>query len=124
MFRVFLFACIFAGSLLCLTEAGGGQTSARPSPSAANGFRISGTVVDREGGQMLPNARVTIHSTEIRPAESGDPAQTVTTDEEGRFEFRGLKAGKYELLAERRGYVQQSFDQHEEFSTAIAVGPR
>jgi hypothetical protein len=45
------------------------------------------------------------------------------TGEDGQFVFAGLELGKYRLTAARRGYLTQSYQQHESFSTAIAVGP-
>lgn len=52
--------------------------------------------------------------TEIRP---------VVTTSDGRFSFTGLKPGKYSLSAAKRGFSQQAYEQHEQFSTAIVVGP-
>ncbi len=45
------------------------------------------------------------------------------TGDDGRFDFGGVPLGKYELSAAKRGYLTQSYQQHDEFSTAIAVGP-
>ena len=42
---------------------------------------------------------------------------------DGSFSFSGLRAGKYSLSASKRGYSQQTYEQHEMFSTAIVVGP-
>jgi hypothetical protein len=43
---------------------------------------------------------------------------------DGAFHFDGVRAGKYQLSAERRGFASQQYQQHEgQFSTAIAVGP-
>jgi uncharacterized surface anchored protein len=35
--------------------------------------------------------------------------RTIETDEQGRFSFGGLDAGKYRLSAERQGYLRQSY---------------
>ena len=42
---------------------------------------------------------------------------------DGRFLFSGLAPGKYTLTAQRRGYLVQSFNQHDQFATSIVVGP-
>ena len=47
--------------------------------------------------------------------------QTVT-GEDGRFAFPDLAAGKYSLAAAARGFRLQAFNQHEQFSSAVAVG--
>jgi hypothetical protein len=45
------------------------------------------------------------------------------TSEGGRFEFAGLPAGKFSLDGSRRGYISASYEQHEQYSTAIVTGP-
>jgi protocatechuate 3,4-dioxygenase beta subunit len=49
--------------------------------------------------------------------------QSITTGDDGRFQFSGLAAGKYWLAAQRRGFRRQSFEEHQGFFTGIAVGP-
>jgi hypothetical protein len=46
----------------------------------------------------------------------------VITEENGAFEFKDLPAGKFALRAARRGYLRGSYDQHDQFSTAIVTG--
>lgn len=89
-----------------------------PVPQMRNGFRITGTVVSATGGQDLAQTLITIIDTQ-RPSIT----QSMTTGADGRFHFENLAAGKYVLTGQRRGYAQQSFDEHFQFSTAIAVGP-
>lgn len=92
-------------------------TAQAPSGPASN-FRISGIVVDATSGRPLANAQLSIGAQGIR-----DSAQSAMTGEDGRFVFEGLAPGKYALFARRRGYLPQFYKQHEEFSTAIVVGP-
>jgi hypothetical protein len=87
--------------------------------SAANTFRISGKVVDARSGQALARCVVAINPERNR----GGQSLSVETADDGRFVFAGLRSGKYELSAAKRGYLTQSYQEHEEFSTAIAVGP-
>jgi hypothetical protein len=82
-------------------------------------FRISGMVVDAMNGQPLVQARVSISAQGIR-----DSGQFTLTGEDGRFVFENLAAGHYTLFARRRGYLEQSYKQHDQFSTAIIVGPQ
>lgn len=91
------------------------QTS-RKGPAGT--FQISGVVVNANSGQPLARTRVG-----LTPVNGGDAPVPVVTRSDGRFAFANLAAGKYALSALRPGFPPQSFNQHEFFSTAIAVGP-
>jgi hypothetical protein len=75
-------------------------------------------VVDARSGQALARCVV-----EITPTDNRSPALSFETGDDGRFDFGGVPLGKYELSAAKRGYLTQSYQQHEDFWTAIAVGP-
>jgi hypothetical protein len=81
-------------------------------------YRISGKVVDAHTGAALARCSV-----EIAEVKNRDQPITVTSAEDGSFVFGGLAPGKYSLTAERRGYLAQSYEEHDQYSTAIAVGP-
>ena len=100
--------------ILALALAAPGQVQ---SQSAGAHYRISGIVVNANTGQLLPKTEVTIGR-----AAGPESVQGVTTAEDGRFQFENLPAGKYWLQAQHTGFVPQRFNQHEDFSTAIAVG--
>jgi hypothetical protein len=89
-----------------------------PKPAPRPHFRISGTVVNAVGGQPL--AQVTVF---IAVPENPNDTTQVTTGEDGRFLFDNVAPGKYAMSAQRRGFTRQSFQQHELYSTAVAVGP-
>ena len=93
------------------------QHAAKPVTIAHPIFRISGTVVNAIGGQPLAQATVFI----AVPANPTDTEQ-VTTGEDGRFAFENVAPGKYAMSAQRRGFARQSYQQHELYSTAVAVG--
>ena len=114
-----LFAILVLGlALPCLSLVAVAQTSAPPSTQPAIGvFRIAGTVVNAVGGNPLARARVSIQDTRNRQA-----LQWMITAEDGRFEFRQLPTGKYSLGGAKRGFIAASYDQHEQFSTAIVTG--
>jgi hypothetical protein len=105
----------FIGVPLCLVIAASAQQGRRVPPLA---FQISGTVVDAVSGQALAGAEVL-----TGPAEGDAAGQRTSTAEDGRFVFSGVKPGKYWLRAQRSGYALQNLDEHEDFSTAVAVGP-
>jgi Carboxypeptidase regulatory-like domain len=80
--------------------------------------RISGKVVDGKSGQALAQCVV-----EISPTMQRQQSLSLTTGDDGRFLFTGLPVGKYALTAAHTGYLTQSYQEHDEYSTAIAVGP-
>jgi hypothetical protein len=95
---------------------GVGQTNQLPAEPAVV-FRVAGTVVSKVDGRPLGQARVILADvTNRRKAES-----TFSSDD-GRFEFTRVPAGKFSLQAARRGFLPASYDQHEQFSTAIVTG--
>lgn len=79
-------------------------------------YRIAGTVVNAKTGGLLARSRVTIADAKHRQS-----MQSVVTGDDGRFEFH-VPAGKYSLEGEKRGFIAASYDQHEQFSTAIVTG--
>ncbi len=89
-----------------------------PAAPARADFQISGTLVDAITGQPVAHARVA-----IAPVTQRDDFTTIVTAEDGRFLFRNLAAGKYTLTAQARGYLLQSFNQHDQYSSSIVVGP-
>jgi uncharacterized protein (DUF2141 family) len=103
-----------AFSALLLTLVGSvamAQTPARdPRPAGAapptGTASISGTVVVAGSGQPARRARVNLSSSEPRVSF------TKATDEEGRFAFVNLPAGKYSLSASKPGHVTASYGQH------------
>jgi len=80
--------------------------------------RISGKVVDAKSGQAMAQCVV-----QINPTLQRQQSLSMTTGDDGRFFFYGLPVGKYSLTATHRGYLTQSYQEHDAFSTAIAVGP-
>jgi protocatechuate 3,4-dioxygenase beta subunit len=119
--RTFCFklACLMLA--VCSAGAAGAQQQATvpgPGQQGVQTYRISGRVVDAHGGESLPRCVV-----EIVDVKHGFGARTVLTSEDGRFVFEGVSPSKYRLSASKHGFVTQSYEQHDNFSTAIAVGP-
>ena len=105
---------VSALALLIGSVCAGAQT-----PSGANrGYRIAGMVVDETSGKPLGQTEVTIGL-----IEGKNLRETYATGTDGRFLFEGLPAGKYQLSARRRGYVAQSYKGHDDYWSAIVVGP-
>jgi hypothetical protein len=109
------------GVAFCLLSCAAiAQSPARPATAR---FHVSGTAVDAASGQPLSGVEVTTGPAEDDDPAQDDPGQKQKTAEDGHFTFNRLKPGKYWLMAERHGYTRQNLDEHEGFSTAIAVGP-
>lgn len=94
-----------------------GQQSPAAIVSAAE-YEISGVVTDSVSGQKLSGINV-----RIAPAQNQEAVQTTKTGADGGFSFHHLARGKYSLDASGRGYPDQAFNQHENYSTAIVAGP-
>jgi len=106
--------------LLLWSSAGNAdaQGAAPKSDVPSVSYKIAGVVVNSVTGAPLAQARVSLVDTKTRKGV----AQQQTGDG-GRFEFAGLPAGKYSLDGSKRGYISGSYEQHEQFSTAIVTGP-
>jgi hypothetical protein len=106
--------------LLLCTGAGNAcaQSAAPRSEVASVSYKISGVVVNSVTGAPLEEARISLVETKTRKGVAQQK-----TAEGGRFEFTGLPAGKYSLDGSKRGYISGSYEQHEQFSTAIVTGP-
>jgi 5-hydroxyisourate hydrolase-like protein (transthyretin family) len=87
-------------------------------PLKSGHFQISGTVVNAITNQPLARVQVALNI-----AEQQDHVRRVHTDDQGRFTFANLSAGKYSLYARKRGFPLQGYQQHDEYWTGIAVGP-
>ena len=88
----------------------GGVTGPRDMPRPSKGTaRLRGLVVGGENGGPLRRAMVQL---------SGDGLQegrATTTNEEGRWEIRDLPAGRYQVTANKAGYVSLSYGQRRPF---------
>lgn len=111
-FRTFVIICLCVTSLLA-------PALQQDTPSTLpQQFTVSGTVVDKTTGEPIEDARIT-----IVPAAQRDASHEVVTTANGRFVVGGLLPGKYRLAAERRGFLTESYDQHDHFSSLVVVGP-
>jgi 5-hydroxyisourate hydrolase-like protein (transthyretin family) len=88
-------------------------------PPAPAGFAISGRVVDARSGDPVGKVKVAVS----RTVGQRETMEFKTTAGDGRFHFESLAEGKYTLSAEGGGYPHQLLDEHQGFSTAVAVGP-
>jgi len=97
--------------------ASSAQTANATQPKTSTGYRIAGTVVSKTDMHPLSRARIY-----LRDIKERQQRQSVLTGDDGKFEFDRLPAGKYSLSGGKRGFIPASYDQHEQFSTAIVTG--
>jgi len=112
---------MLALALLVTLSMGAGQERA-PAQAADAGaneqsYRISGIVVDAVTGTPLTDVQVSLTSRNTQDAEP------TITDENGKFAFEEVPADKYALSAKRKGYLEQLYKEHQQYSTAIIAGP-
>jgi hypothetical protein len=94
------------------------QQEKRSDATTTTTFRISGRVVNSMSNAPVPGAYVMM-ITSSAPTLN----RTVRAGTDGSFAFTRIPAGRYSLRARRKGYIEQLYLQHEQFTTAIVVGP-
>lgn len=107
--------CVMTLLIVCVASI---TAFAQEKAPAAVRFGISGTAVNRMTGAPLVGAKITIQS-------ATDPERTAdfVTNQNGQFAFANLTAGKYSMIARGKGFRPQAFEEHENYSSAIVVGP-
>src|SRR5215471_17929463 len=117
MLTVALLAMLLTGPTQGNATEPSKQVPQTTSSDQEQGYRVIGTVVDSTTGARLGGAQVTIISLDTQDAAG------MLTDENGRFAFEDVPAGKYALSAKRKGYLEQRYKEHQQFSTSIITGP-
>jgi len=119
------FVTILLAGVACYGQV---QTAGAPSNSTANQSaaagakaEISGQVFDSANGQPLKKTWVTARTLE----RGGRTGSTTVTDAQGHFVLKDLDAGRYILVAQRNGYVNQTYGQKNagEQGTTISLNP-
>ena len=83
-------------------------------------WTISGRVTDRESGQPLPRARVSIYSGMAGLTNAKPPEMSTVTDSSGGYEFPGMPMGLYTVIAQPPPHVVTHLPQA--FGHDISVG--
>ena len=104
------FGIVLAMGLLCgVSESAagrqGGQRS-QPEPKSVPEYSVGGVVVDTTTGKPIGHALVVLAIYEAARTDGGEhPMRRVMTDEEGKFEFRGLTVvARAGMEASKPGY--------------------
>ncbi|HMD85492.1 MAG TPA: carboxypeptidase-like regulatory domain-containing protein [Terriglobia bacterium] len=82
------------------------QAQQATTPNPADSCTIQGVVVKAGTGEPLHKAIV-----EAQPSGGRSEGFSAVTDAMGRFELKGLAPGRYDLSAERNGFVTQQYGQ-------------
>ncbi len=94
------------------------QTGSTPTADNPAGFfRVAGTIVSKTDGRPLGRARVT-----LREAKDPRKFEGIITEDDGKFAFEKVPPGKYSLTGEKRRFITSSYEQHDQFSTAVVTG--
>lgn len=92
--------------------------SAGLAAAATQSYPVSGVALDSVTGQPLPGFNVTL------TPDKGGAGQTVRSGGNGQFSFPAVPAGKYILSGSGPGYREQGLNQHDNYFTGVAVGPK
>lgn len=80
----------------------------------------TGTAVIR-GRIIAADTSTPIRRAQVRASGGGGGARLVSTDADGRFEFRDLPAGRWEISASKAGYVTLRFGQRRPFEAGRPI---
>jgi protocatechuate 3,4-dioxygenase beta subunit len=105
-----LLLLIFSG-LACHTVVAqaASQSAASPAPRKQDECHLTGMVVKLAGSEPLRKAHLRLQSVDDRTH-----SVTVVTDESGRFEFKRIDPGRYNLTAMRVGFVSLPYGQRKD----------
>src|SRR5579875_2077255 len=96
--RAAVLAVLSIGCVWAQTPAASPARTEASSTAPRSGGSVSGSVKDTTGG-IIPNAAVTL-------TDQAGKTQTVNTEADGRFHFRGVPAGTYTVSASFQGLQQ------------------
>jgi len=105
--------------LLALSSAFGQGTPAVPAPPKGI---IEGQVFNLATGAPLKKATVRLTGLGARPSGGMPNMYSKETDEQGRFAFTGLEAGRYDLSAERQGFLRQNYGGRKYNTSGTPIG--
>jgi protocatechuate 3,4-dioxygenase beta subunit len=111
MFRAVI-PCLLAAAIAAAQPQPQVQVQAAPAqPPAPATASIEGQVFNLATGAPLKRASVRLVGLGRRQQQPGGMPQMLSreTDEQGKFSFTSLEAGRYQLSAERQGFLRQSY---------------
>ena len=106
---------VLLAALLAIAQQPSATAPQPPVPATAT---LRGHVTGTDTGQPLRKAQVRIVAGEIREN------RVATTDADGRYEFKNVKAGRYTISASRNSYVSLSYGQTRPFEAGTPLDIR
>lgn len=108
--------CTPAAAQISVFPAGGEPMQLPPPgrPLKTGTGRIKGRLVAADTGNPVRRAQVRLSSPDVMP-------KSVTTDNDGRFEFKDLPAGAFTINASKSGYVAVNYGQKRPFEPGRPV---
>ncbi len=91
--------------------------------AVAQNYRIAGTVVNGANDSPVPNCQLAIRTEGPEAPLRATKTFITTSDSGGHFVVDDLAGGKYSLTARCNHFTAQALDEHDGFSSAVAVGP-
>ena len=88
---------------------------------STSGYPVAGALVNALTGEPVAGAEVEL---EPEGQSDGQSPLAAKADDRGRFAFYAIPAGRYRLMAWRRGYSRQALDEHSGWSTAVVTGAK
>jgi hypothetical protein len=81
-----------------------GQVSAQEAPAAKETGKasVAGRVIKEPGGEPIKKAVIEL----IGQNQSENGNYTATSDQEGHFQIHGIEPGRYQMFAERTGFIE------------------
>jgi hypothetical protein len=107
---------LFIGGLIAAAVGAWSQERADQPPGPGTG-RVTGRVIAAAGGRPIADAIVELHGWPNEP-----PVLRTATDKTGRFQFEKLPAGRYGLVASKRGlFLETRYGQRDPESAGESV---
>src|SRR5437660_9774848 len=104
--RIRLIGPFLATVVLCFAQVSPTPLADQPKPKS----KIEGRLISLANGEPVRKATLRLRGTMTAPTPSTEvPTYTSTTDNEGKFLFEDIDPGKYTLMAERTGFVRQTY---------------
>lgn len=115
--RTSIFTVVIVTALFFPASRSYAQTATTAPANSDASFRVAGIAVSKTDGHPLSGARIALANTKAR-----QQPKSMTTSDDGKFEFTDVPPGKYSLSGAKRGFIPAGYDQHDQYSTAIVTG--
>ena len=118
-------ALVFGTGAACAAQSQGAKSAkaAKDQKAVPSIFHITGTVLNTVTQSPVSGSRLTATLVGRSQGSQSPSSDEFTTDEQGHFDVSVPSAGAWRLTARARGYVTQSLNAHENFSSDVVLTP-